>query len=71
MLIIVITVDLVLRLVVGAIGLAVVGTGLFARGEFRWGKRGQGPRIEPQWIGRVFFGLIGAVMLYVALTGFK
>jgi len=71
MLIIVTTVDFVLRLVVGAIGLVAVGTGLFARGEFRWGKRGQGPPTNPQWIGRAFFGLMGAVMLYVAVTGFK
>jgi hypothetical protein len=64
-------VDLGFRAIVAAIGIGAIGVGFLAKGEFRWGRRGQGPRMEPQWVGRLFFAFIGSVMLYVAITGFK
>jgi hypothetical protein len=55
-------------LVSGAIALwaAVFGK----EGEFRWGKHGLGPRMKPQWAGRIFFGFIGFVLLYFGIFKF-
>jgi len=65
------TTDFVFRAVVGVLGTGMIGAAIFSQNEFRWGRRGNGPRIEPQWVGRLFFAFIGSVMLYVAVTGFK
>jgi hypothetical protein len=65
------TTDFVLRTIVGVLGTVLIGAAIVTKKEFRWGRRGQGPRIEPQWFGRLFFAFIGSVMLYVAATGFK
>jgi hypothetical protein len=57
----------VLRLWVGlwgAIGLIVAFRG---KGEFRWGHRGKGPVMRPQWLGRLLSALIGLFLIVVAL----
>ncbi len=71
MMMLAVTVDSVLRTMVGVSGTGMIGAAIFVRSEFRWGRRGQGRRIEPQWVGRLLFAFIGSVMLYVAVTGFK
>jgi hypothetical protein len=65
------TTDFVFRVMVGVLGTGMIGVGIFSKNEFRWGRRGNGPRIEPQWVGRLFFAFIGSVMFYVAVAGFK
>jgi hypothetical protein len=66
-----ITLDVVFRLMAAGMGVGIIGVAVFAKGEFRWGRSGQGGRAEPQWVGRAFFILIGSLMLYVAATGFR
>ena len=56
-------VHLVMRNVVGAIGAGLIGIAVFG-----WGKRDQGPQIEPQWLVRLMAASIGSVMLYVAVV---
>jgi len=69
--ILVLTVEFAWRVLLGAVGTGAIGVAVFWGEEFRWGKRRPGPRIEPQWFGRLFFGFIGAVMLYAAIKGFR
>jgi hypothetical protein len=63
--------DLTSGIFMGLFGIVGIGVALFGKSEFRWGRTGQGPRMQPQWIGRVFFAIVGGVMLYVAVTGFR
>ena len=58
------------RTILGIIGTSVILVSLLTQETFRWGRRGQGPAMKPQWVGRLFFGFIGGIMLYVALRGF-
>ena len=55
-----------LTVFVGAMGAMALGVAIFGKDEFRWGRGGKGPRIEPQWVGRAFFALIGLILLYAA-----
>ena len=56
-----------LRIFVGVIGTMMVVVAMFSKKEFRWGRGGHGPRIEPQWVGRAFFALIGLILLYATI----
>jgi hypothetical protein len=44
----------------GVLGLAAA----FRAGEFRWSR---GPLIRPQWLGRVFFAVIGVFLIGIAV----
>jgi hypothetical protein len=66
----VMTFETVMRIWVGFWGLFGMYVGFFSKGEFRWGRGGNGPVMRPQWLGRLFFASIGAGMLLIAILGF-
>ena len=56
-----------LRIWVGAWGAIALIATFWSKGQFRWGRRGRGPLIQPQWLGRLFLGVIGLFLIMVAI----
>ena len=56
------------RIAIGFGAIMCFAAAIFAnRGKFFWGEEGDGPLMKNQWVGRCLFGLMGAVLTYVAL----
>jgi hypothetical protein len=53
-----------------AAGLIAMTAALWPAGKFRWGRFLPGPPARPEWLARLFFGLIGLFFLYGAMKYF-
>jgi uncharacterized membrane protein HdeD (DUF308 family) len=57
----------VLRLWIGLWGVIGLIVAFRGKSEFRWGRRGKGPLMRPQWLGRLLFAIAGAFLIAIAV----
>ena len=57
----------VLRVWVALWGAFALFVAFYSKGEVRWGRGGKGPLMRPQWLGRLFIGIIGLFLILLAI----